>query len=1056
MDNDYDLVPVDHDPFANEWAAQPAPHGVPQITIGPPQQPIDPVIMPGNGNRPTVNQAQPLPALPTSPDQKYQMPDESFMDQFRREGYNAYDPTRAAQSGQNLIFGAGRDVAAPIAEGPSITNVAGAAATLPVDPAIFAGVAAKTADLVALKTAREMAASGAPREAIWSKTGWFQGADQKWRFEIPDNTAGFKPGWSKDVEDLSQRFEHPELYSAYPPTADIQLERMEPSDVWGRDAGVRGLYREPVVTDRGDVISPPEIGVNVKMDMADRRSTTLHELQHDIQRREGFAIGGSPDSPEVRAAAQERQDTAKANADKIFNDLSDQRDAYVDAQIAQGRPRKDATTIAGEFWEQNPKLKDQWDDAFTALFHPRSIADYRRNAYRQLAGEVEARNVQTRQNMSPSMRRQIPPWESEDVRGDQIVRFPQDAAERLLGKPGTVGKPDAQLSMTKLQDVDAKPFAVHTNPSPTTAAMLVKNAKNGFARYFVDPQNNLHMWSGDAAFLHTDLMDHLGTDYTWANYGGAGEVKNADDAVTMAKQFGGGRSVSAKPTASAAPPPGVQGSLGFWEHDPTIGMPVLKGDPNFRGSMNPLDNIPFTYKGKSPSEWTPQEFKEVGDKFGVQNLGPESPAKTFKYEDGSKFNIPGGVEGKFTYYDLLKMKADGIDPSRINPGLHTLIQQKLMRTMTPAQPSSAAQTWQGLMFGMTSPNNPLFPNQLSSSILRMRDPQFLDQLASSIPWKAGDKVPDQLRRQVSNKITDMLGINAGEKGGLGSSGTTDYTRIAELAQMWKKDPAWFNKTAGESWQQYVERLTSQVPGLSMKTGSLGGVWQDLANAGISAIDRHMVNEYERQGGALFKDADEKAAFEKRAVARWNSNYPKQKVKTYDQLKQQSGADGFLGGMKLEHVGNALNPKFRTAKGDINPSLPPHLANANFPVEPEKVNKMGAAYGRALDWNAQHAAAQGQELFPSQWQMWDRIRRRLEPHENMFPGLERMPAMSRDQLRGVSAEHAASGHKTYGKVEGDEGQMNLQPTKRRPNPARFGYFAVPPIAAFGALGAQQQR
>jgi hypothetical protein len=44
--------------------------------------------------------------------------------------------------------------------------------------------------------------------------------------------------------------------------------------------------------------------------------------------------------------------------------------------------------------------------------------------YRRTSGEVEARNVQTRRDMTPDQRRATPPWETEDVpRAQQIVRF---------------------------------------------------------------------------------------------------------------------------------------------------------------------------------------------------------------------------------------------------------------------------------------------------------------------------------------------------------------------------------------------------------------------------------------------------------------------------------------------------------------------------------------------------------------------------------------------------------------------------------------------------------
>jgi hypothetical protein len=180
-------------------------------------------------------------------------------------------------------------------------------------------------------------------------------------------------------------------------------------------------------------------------------------------------------------------------------------------------------------------------------------------------------------------------------------------------------------------------------------------------------------------------------------------------------------------------------------------------------------------------------------------------------------------------------------------------------------------------------------------------------------------------------------------------------------------------------------------------------------------------------------------------------------------------------MLLEFVGDAKTPKFRLApkrgseanRGDVNPSIPEHLKNVDWVSEPETVYKMGEAYRRALDVNDRFARENGLGLFGSQWMEWDRIRRRLEPHENMFPGLERMPAMSREQLRAVDAEHSASGHKNYTKVDAQGRKMRnisddetpedmfLQPTRPRKNPAGFGYFGTAGAMPLGGLAAAQR-
>jgi hypothetical protein len=256
----------------------------------------------------------------------------------------------------------------------------------------------------------------------------------------------------------------------------------------------------------------------------------------------------------------------------------------------------------------------------------------------------------------------------------------------------------------------------------------------------------------------------------------------------------------------------------------------------------------------------------------------------------------------------------------------------------------------------------------------------------------------------------------------------------------------------------------------MKTGSFGSVWQDPANAAISAIDRHMANEFERTGG-LFKNEIDRMNWEKRAVDRWNnaSGNDNRQVENFQQLRQAPGTDGHIGGMLLEYVGDAKTPKYRLApkrgsnsvEGEVNLAIPEHLKDANWVVEPEKVFKMGEAYKRALDINDERAKKGGLSLFPSQWMEWDRIRRRLEPHENMFPGLEKIPAMSREQLISVNKEHQISGHKNYTKVDeqgralkdvpDDElgGGVYLKPTKPRPEAAPFAYFGAAGAAPIGA-------
>jgi len=486
---------------------------------------------------------------------------------------------------------------------------------------------------------------------------------------------------------------------------------------------------------------------------------------------------------------------------------------------------------------------------------------------------------------------------------------------------------------------------------------------------------------------------------------------------------------------------GPQGALGA---GPSMGRQASR---NITGSHNPLDEMPVTYKGKEPKDWSPQDFEQIGNELGIERLGPETPGVKYKYEDGGEFSVPGGTEGLFTYYDLLKLKSGGIDASRIPKELHTKIQDKMARSVSSPEGATQPQMWSSLVFGMTSPNNPLSPNQMAMSRLRINTPEDVDRIANMIPWKVGDKIPKAQREQVSAQIANELGLGAqGKTGGIGARGTTDYTRVAEMAQLFRENPEWFRKRPDEEWSHFVERVASQTEGLSSKTGTFGLVWQDPVHAGISAIDRHMANIFKDR---IFKDPGARKEWEDRAVALWNKNNPERLAQTIDDLPH-----GEVGYSLLQEL-NKTKPrqKLRMAKGGINPNLPEYLRSEKWIREPEKVEQIGENYKRALQANEEEALKSGLHLFSSQWQLWDRMRRRLEPHENMFPGLEKLPRMSTQQMHDARAAHTATGHRDYIK-EMFEGEKRLRPTRPIENPSSLSYFTSPPPMG-GLLGGEEE-
>ena len=149
---------------------------------------------------------------------------------------------------------------------------------------IFGGKLAKTANRAALDEAQELASVGIPRRAIWDDTGWFQGADKQWRYEIPDNASGY----SGSGATLGEALQHPQAFDAYPGLA--RIGHAQPAaladDTLGLYHGRPGGAPERIEvaqTHAGEAIPGPQ-----------RHDVALHEVQHAIQAREGTLRSANP------------------------------------------------------------------------------------------------------------------------------------------------------------------------------------------------------------------------------------------------------------------------------------------------------------------------------------------------------------------------------------------------------------------------------------------------------------------------------------------------------------------------------------------------------------------------------------------------------------------------------------------------------------------------------------------------------------------------------------------------------------------------------------------
>ena len=261
----------------------------------------------------------------------------------------------------------------------------------------FAGRNAKTADLDALKAAKELSARKRDPEDIFRQTGWFKGKDGQWRFEIDDSQAEFI-GNSRRNALLGDVIKHDELFAAYPELRNV----LTATDVRGSQ---EGSY-QPFIDNSGERQRLGVMGEGIRDIEEEIRAfgptkpailnTLLHEAGgHALQRREGFAPGSS------RGTAT---DQLLLERNTFLKNLSNKMDArQAELGLSGYRPATNDLMLK--------RLREQYDANVGRALSEDDI--YER--YYTEAGEVDGRNIQLRQDMTPAERRALSPMATEDV-----------------------------------------------------------------------------------------------------------------------------------------------------------------------------------------------------------------------------------------------------------------------------------------------------------------------------------------------------------------------------------------------------------------------------------------------------------------------------------------------------------------------------------------------------------------------------------------------------------------------------------------------------------------
>lgn len=266
----------------------------------------------------------------------------------------------------------------------------------------MAGEGAINAPLEKLQRAIAMQNEGKDKYDIWDETGWMQGADGRWRFEIKDNLNNIDLSsliGSTSAQVLESIYSNSKLYDAYPWLKEILVIADHEGD---------GAHYS--LTDRA-------IHLSKNIDGGDKNKKSLiHEIQHAIQEYEGFAGGGGPETVlqqidrEIQKVTKQMRENhpdsfayyrRKKSADYAFL-LSLEGKNEVEKQ-ANENVYKEAKNELDSFEELSSMTEEQKKAAFRMGSRlstlERQLSQYAIDpygAYYNLAGEEEAREAASR------------------------------------------------------------------------------------------------------------------------------------------------------------------------------------------------------------------------------------------------------------------------------------------------------------------------------------------------------------------------------------------------------------------------------------------------------------------------------------------------------------------------------------------------------------------------------------------------------------------------------------------------------------------------------------
>lgn len=406
----------------------------------------------------------------------------------------------------------------------------------------YAGRNAENADLNALHEAERYEMQGVDAETIRQKTGWFRGADGKWRWEIDDSGTETDTKWNflrnPDAKRYNELFEKAYLYDTATAEDLNELQIL--------DKNLKGVRKSPLYLDEivkhdklfeaypalRDVkvrfeantgnkegsYHPEEnkfiLRTGLKLEPEKLKNTLIHEIQHAIQEQEGFARGANPgywDEMIQRGYSRRKNDGRIERARKEYHRIFDSApEEFKDKVRRINRARLDgdydaAETVIDELYDS--EYADLWSQLDMAEFEWRSDRGEELNAYdlyRDTAGEIEARDAAARRGLTAEERRGRKPDTGDEntVFADGGVSYSiantrdmpwKDQVRGYFSNDGTIKSSDSlYLGESSVEGVDNAPMYIPTS----VITKAIRPPKGSRSAHALSQKNILNLQEG--------------------------------------------------------------------------------------------------------------------------------------------------------------------------------------------------------------------------------------------------------------------------------------------------------------------------------------------------------------------------------------------------------------------------------------------------------------------------------------------------------------------------------------------------------------------------------